>query len=42
MSNDTPRYFRVDEIAWPDEQPADTPKELVEESWGTEQRSVSP
>ena len=32
MSNDTPKFFQVDEIAWPEEQPADTPKELVEEA----------
>ena len=30
--NDGPKFFQVDEIPWPDEQPADTPKELVEEA----------
>ena len=30
--SDGPKFFQVDEIPWPDEQPADTPKELVEEA----------
>ena len=30
--SDGPKFFQVDEIPWPDEQPADTPQELVEEA----------
>ena len=32
MSDDQPKFFQVDEIEWPDEQPASTPRELVEEA----------
>jgi quercetin dioxygenase-like cupin family protein len=32
VSDDGPQFFQVDEIEWPDEQPASAPKELVEEA----------
>ena len=32
MSDAGPRFFLVDEIPWPESEPADTPAELVEEA----------
>lgn len=32
MSDEGPAFFRVDDVPWPDEQPAHTPKQLVEEA----------
>ena len=32
MSDERPKFFQVDTIPWPDEQPADTPQELIDEA----------
>ena len=32
MSDEGPKFFQVDTIPWPDEQPADTPQELIDEA----------
>ncbi|HXY91911.1 MAG TPA: cupin domain-containing protein [Acidimicrobiia bacterium] len=32
MSGDAPQFFLVDEIEWPAEEPANAPRELVEEA----------
>jgi quercetin dioxygenase-like cupin family protein len=32
VSIDEPKFFQVDDIEWPDEQPASAPKQLVEEA----------
>jgi quercetin dioxygenase-like cupin family protein len=32
VSDGEPKFFQVDDIEWPDEQPENTPRELVEEA----------